>query len=182
MTRARSIRAAAALAALLVAACLVPRALAGNVVFNTPPAQDDPRRRQRLSIPADVALASANRSSSICRATSRMCWSPIRRSPTPSCARRAALSSSAARSARPTCISSMPKASRSPASISQSRATSTASAKPSIRCCRTADITVQRHRRRHHPVRQRIEPAGGAAGPGYRRWTARPRQQGCAVR
>ena len=36
MTRAGSIRAAAALAALLGAACLVPRALAGNVVFNTP--------------------------------------------------------------------------------------------------------------------------------------------------
>ncbi len=39
MTRAGSIRAAAALAALLVAACLVPRALAGNVVFNTPTAE-----------------------------------------------------------------------------------------------------------------------------------------------
>ncbi|MFZ0777068.1 MAG: pilus assembly protein N-terminal domain-containing protein, partial [Xanthobacteraceae bacterium] len=39
MTRARSIRAAAALAPLLVAACLVPRALAGSVVFNTPPAE-----------------------------------------------------------------------------------------------------------------------------------------------
>lgn len=39
MTRAGSIRAAAALAALLVAACWVPRALAGNVVFNTPTAE-----------------------------------------------------------------------------------------------------------------------------------------------
>src|SRR5579863_6424140 len=36
MTRAGSIRAAAAFAAFLAAACLVPRALAGNVVFNTP--------------------------------------------------------------------------------------------------------------------------------------------------
>ena len=36
MTQARSIRAAAALAPFLVAACLVPRALAGNIVFNTP--------------------------------------------------------------------------------------------------------------------------------------------------
>jgi pilus assembly protein CpaC len=39
MTRARSIRAAAALAPLLVAACLVPRALAGNMVFSTPSAE-----------------------------------------------------------------------------------------------------------------------------------------------
>jgi pilus assembly protein CpaC len=39
MRRAATIRAAAALAALLVASCIVPRALAGNVVFNTPPSQ-----------------------------------------------------------------------------------------------------------------------------------------------
>ncbi len=39
MTRPGSIRAAAVLAALLVGACLVPRALAGNVVFNTPAAE-----------------------------------------------------------------------------------------------------------------------------------------------
>ena len=39
MTRARSIRAAAALAPLLVAACLGPRALAGNMVFSTPSAE-----------------------------------------------------------------------------------------------------------------------------------------------
>ncbi len=39
MTGAASIRAAAALAALLIASCIVPRALAGNVVFNTAPTQ-----------------------------------------------------------------------------------------------------------------------------------------------
>ena len=40
------------------------------------------------------------------------------------------------RSARPTSSSSTPKASRWPASTSRSRATSTASARPSSRCCR----------------------------------------------
>jgi len=40
MTGATSIRTAAALAALIVAACAVPPALAGNVVFNTPPTQE----------------------------------------------------------------------------------------------------------------------------------------------
>jgi len=39
MTRATSIRAAPAFAALIVVSCIVPRALAGNVVFNTPPTQ-----------------------------------------------------------------------------------------------------------------------------------------------
>jgi len=39
MTGATSIRAAAVVAALLVAWCIVPRALAGNVVFNSPPTQ-----------------------------------------------------------------------------------------------------------------------------------------------
>ena len=67
----------------------------------------DPRRQGRRS---SSRSASARASSSTCRATSRTCWSPIPRSPTRSCAPRAAPTSSASRSARPTSISSTPKA------------------------------------------------------------------------
>ncbi len=63
MRRAASIRAAAALAALLVASCIVPRALAGNVVFNTPPAQpihvaasDDESQPMTLGISKSVVV------------------------------------------------------------------------------------------------------------------------------
>ena len=57
-----------------------------------------------------------------------MCWSPIRRSPMPSFARRSAPISSAARSARPTSCFSTPTASRSPPTTSRSSVTSTACA------------------------------------------------------
>ena len=40
MTATTSIRAATALATLIVGACVIPRALAGNVLFNTPPTQE----------------------------------------------------------------------------------------------------------------------------------------------
>ena len=39
MTGAKSIRAAAALAAVIVVSCIIPRALAGDVAFNAPPTQ-----------------------------------------------------------------------------------------------------------------------------------------------
>ena len=58
----------------------------------------------------------------LCRAISRTFWSPIRRSPMPSSALRAALTSSPSTSERPMSSFSMPKASRWSASTLRSRA------------------------------------------------------------